>query len=715
MRYARENNEDDIANEIRYDIRNGNDFTDEFDVALDELAGTLKSFSFMEDFTSFKHIADALDGETNYKLSISTLLDAIRSKAELPSGSAWQNIESGIRDASDDFYFQARSSLNKKDYRDDAAGTFNRKKFEADAGQEALRLSAIHAFTNEDYLINNLADEAVDNMEGFITEKTLGRSVESVSDVLEIEVGAVTYRIIDREDDGAGATVLKKMNGVWQSAGGYSTLSDAKNNAINELMDNGHADNLAVGGGQFQNMSWYTTEGDEKALLPYREISFDSKNMYRPNKSYRVDVPQHLGGEPLAHARMGAWKSSDGQKLSVINEMQSDVVQEESKVSKRFSEQVVDIAQFESKPEDLMKFNLLKNKAVPYSAVKYADVQAADDLYESAYTELNTVLDDLVDVQENILNGYDTEQSIKDYDDVNILLEQAIMKLTAAANSSNQGIGNYNRIGEDVSENIILASDKLIGNVIDNVRNYVRSKASDSDDLDSIDNAINSPEDLAAIENNARGYVSSNIFSDKLFNMTRKYLTNNPQIMNANAKAARLYQLGRFDIDTINERVVERHSPNNTEAPMKKNWEVSIFKQLAADAVKNNLDGIAWPSTKEQIAEIQGFEEIRYNAETKKYILPRKKPVDVTPIVNRYLKALPKIAAKFSKEFGGDGKIETTEIETKAGTKKVNYIKLPERAKEKAKNKGFPLFELSSMVGGGAVLNESRDRTNEPR
>jgi hypothetical protein len=88
------------------------------------------------------------------------------------------------------------------------------------------------------------------------------------------------------------------------------------------------------------------------------------------------------------------------------------------------------------------------------------------------------------------------------------------------------------------------------------------------------------------------------------------------------------------------------------------------LKDYINHAVEQGYDRVAWPASAEQIARIEKWTNPRFNfrQEGAQYFIgDGRKPINVTPIVNRYLKDLPKLAEDYVSQW--ETKVERTKLE----------------------------------------------------
>lgn len=147
------------------------------------------------------------------------------------------------------------------------------------------------------------------------------------------------------------------------------------------------------------------------------------------------------------------------------------------------------------------------------------------------------------------------------------------------------------------------------------------------------------------------------------------------------------------------------------DAPFKKDeqWTSLGLKRMVREAAEQGHDRVYWPSTPEQVAKIEGWGSIQTiqpgelaNITRPTYLIHGR---DVTPIVNRYLELLPRLARDLGKKFGatvGKTRIDTDHVFGKAGTgaegggavagREVFYLDIPDSLRTLALTKGLPLY-----------------------
>ncbi|MCK5451195.1 MAG: hypothetical protein KAI70_05475 [Candidatus Omnitrophica bacterium] len=149
-------------------------------------------------------------------------------------------------------------------------------------------------------------------------------------------------------------------------------------------------------------------------------------------------------------------------------------------------------------------------------------------------------------------------------------------------------------------------------------------------------------------------------------------------------------------------------------------WSMLGIKKAIQYAATNGFDKIAWPSTPEQIYEIEGWGEVIKEDGRYKNLDGEN---DVTAIVNRYLVDLPRNVNRFLKsQIKTDVKVEKAEIPTHKPRKKItlggeetgkmvtttspvtiNSVDISSFA-EQVRREGVPLF---SMAGKKAVTEKA--------
>ena len=164
-------------------------------------------------------------------------------------------------------------------------------------------------------------------------------------------------------------------------------------------------------------------------------------------------------------------------------------------------------------------------------------------------------------------------------------------------------------------------------------------------------------------------------------------------------------------------------------APFKRDeqWTALGLKRMVREAAEQGHDRVYWPSTPEQVAKIEGWGEIHEGrgelatpptsrairipksslpasgGEKKRYYIYGDR--DVTPIVNRYLELMPRLARDLGKKFGATvGKvvlpadIQRTpaprggEYVEHGNTQEVFYLDIPDALRALALTKGLPIY-----------------------
>jgi len=150
------------------------------------------------------------------------------------------------------------------------------------------------------------------------------------------------------------------------------------------------------------------------------------------------------------------------------------------------------------------------------------------------------------------------------------------------------------------------------------------------------------------------------------------------------------------------------------DAPFKKTWPLLAMKRMVRYAAENGFDKISWPSTLQQIEQIESWPEIEAResdlGQGTSYFVGDYR--NVSSIVNRYLVDLPRMLnSEFNRGKWGNAKVEKIEIPQgelntltnkyyqdgyEANTLNVFSLPITERMKAKALNEGMPMFELSN-------------------
>lgn len=148
------------------------------------------------------------------------------------------------------------------------------------------------------------------------------------------------------------------------------------------------------------------------------------------------------------------------------------------------------------------------------------------------------------------------------------------------------------------------------------------------------------------------------------------------------------------------------------DAPFKKDeqWTSLGLKRMVREVAEQGHDRVYWPSTPEQVAKIEGWGSIQQgwpdgpgpNKHMDRWFTSGR---DVTPIVNRYLELMPRLARDLGKKFGaavGKTRIDTDHVFGRAGTgaegggavegREVFYLDIPDSLRTLALTKGLPLY-----------------------
>lgn len=112
------------------------------------------------------------------------------------------------------------------------------------------------------------------------------------------------------------------------------------------------------------------------------------------------------------------------------------------------------------------------------------------------------------------------------------------------------------------------------------------------------------------------------------------------------------------------------------DAPFSKTWPLLVFKHAAIKAYNEGTEYIAWPSTFEQMNQVEGWGA-------------RKEGKRHKPIMDHYLKTMPRLVNNFMKEYGG--KVEEITID---GGHKVQAVKMTPALKETIRRKQVMQFSV---------------------
>jgi len=111
-------------------------------------------------------------------------------------------------------------------------------------------------------------------------------------------------------------------------------------------------------------------------------------------------------------------------------------------------------------------------------------------------------------------------------------------------------------------------------------------------------------------------------------------------------------------------------------APYKKTWPLLAFKNGMIEAYNRGDDYVAWPSTGDQIAEIEGWGNYQFKG-----------------IIDNITKTMPRQVDEFVKRYGG--KVEKIDIE---GGGKVNAVKITPQLKKLIEDRQVPQFSLDEPI-----------------
>lgn len=170
--------------------------------------------------------------------------------------------------------------------------------------------------------------------------------------------------------------------------------------------------------------------------------------------------------------------------------------------------------------------------------------------------------------------------------------------------------------------------------------------------------------------------------------------------------------LTSIEKQSINSQVDMENTNRVPDAPFKKDeqWTSLGLKRMVREAAEQGHDRVYWPSTPEQVAKIEGWGSIQQgwpdgpgpNKHMDRWFISGR---DVTPIVNRYLELLPRLARDLGKKFGATvGKVtlpaepsrsylsQGGEYEEDPGHNTVFYLDIPDSLRTLALTKGLPLY-----------------------
>jgi hypothetical protein len=151
------------------------------------------------------------------------------------------------------------------------------------------------------------------------------------------------------------------------------------------------------------------------------------------------------------------------------------------------------------------------------------------------------------------------------------------------------------------------------------------------------------------------------------------------------------------------------------DAPFKTSWPELILKRMLRYAAENGIEKVSWPGDASTVAKVEGWPEPQLV--NGKWILDHGggHKSDVTPIIERYTKDLPRLAEKLGKKFG-------VKVEGEAEDElKFNSLTLPPDFQSSILEKGFPLYQggaqplarVTITPDGSQKLLELFKRANE--
>jgi len=194
-----------------------------------------------------------------------------------------------------------------------------------------------------------------------------------------------------------------------------------------------------------------------------------------------------------------------------------------------------------------------------------------------------------------------------------------------------------------------------------------------------------------------------------------------PEAITRVKQATEEYKQSAIAVQTAQDTYIRQQKTKIPDAPFKTSWPELALKRMIRYAADNNFEKISFPGDAQTVARIENWHDLT-NVDGRWKIHSGK--IDVTPIIERYTKELPKLVEKLGKKYGVN--VEKTEQETKGRsvlealhetlsdkkpTEKatLNTFNVTPELRQAAQEKGFPLFQRSAA-------NEPRARvTIDPK
>jgi len=679
------------------EARSGDMFTDELEEASRQVVA--KSIGSITDELGFPEIADSDDLVEALKDGRVDVVDYINKVKEIGD-----KLDKKIVDAvessdylSEEYMWEARSELNKRSYR--TATGYDRERYDADLDKLMLRNAMINVMDDvPTHFEESLRDPwLVDAIEDTIMEYAESSAAEYAPKVYRD--ASTGYEIIGNDEYGDGWRVYDDRNNLVDD---YATSREsAIDEAWNHFIENGNYSSQDGGDDvtQWKNMSW-EGEGDTANLIePYTETMFTINEDYMLEKFGRNDTSAsgHFSNQDnlLAHVRSAGYKDNNFKKNRMIFEMQSDWHQGIMKSRKRKLEDIGEA--LNESPTDLAKIFVRENFATPPSG----------NLWAKRQRELMKEGDKAYNKFVSLLKGSDQALADGEFGKISGQLKYNALVMASRRSAVDPNL-SFNEAMEsafEISKEVREAAWEDFGNEL--IERWPSVFPSYSGELAKISGEngadlmhILGTDYMHLMKNYSDNVSGSDFDTDKhMFAqdsergdfaewMKEQFQTN------VNLQKAMLAEQSTRAM----QRAFIQH--NQADAPMASNWHESIFRQMVRDAVENDFDRVSWPSEVRQIEDIEGWGR-GVKKDGDKYMLGSN---DVTPIINRYLKDLPKYANKFSSKLGGEP-IRTSKIDVDGNIEVVNTIELTDEIKAAAR-KGFPLFQIgTSALGAGYLTN----------
>lgn len=534
---------------------------------------------------------------------------------------------------------------------------------------EQFQERALKLLGDSDWLWETFKEDAVQSstVENLLRERADESAAVIIEDIKTIETDDNDWRIID-ESSMSGQVKVERNGDYFDD---YNSMDEAIDAIYNEERDNGNLG--SEGDTEYSEYSWNSGDVSAENPTPYTEISFDSYNVGEGS------IPSHYGDDPLAHARVSGFKDSNGEDYYVVQEMQSDWQQQATREERGFTKNYMSAWGLDKEAFD--EINPQVRGTAPRNSLEMVEgyKDKVWNKMSDAFVDMKKALDKSLDSGNPVVDTSALKRAMAEFENAHNVAYFADVQMSNA------------RL-EDMSLSLGKTIDNIDGAIYKLLEPYQTTVASQN-----IINGIKKRRDFDRLDYDDAVHYAPNEETPPF------------EVFNKIAKEVAEYKKAKTDLQQVKNafdiRIKDKGLRSMTaEPPMPNKWEESIFRQLVLEAIENDYQRIAWPANAQEIADMEGWGNIE-QLDSGQYKI--RSGTDVTPIVNRYLRVLPKYAKKFSKKYGGDAQVKMAEINTQAGKKQVFYIDIPKKIKEDAR--GLPLFEFGSLIGAGAVAGAAKN------